>query len=225
MVQNRNKAEIYPVLHTTGNLAGDIEQAYVAFDGNVDGLFLIDHRSIDTQRLLKVYESVRAEFPDKFIGLNILDHQVSTALKKAISTATMPDALWCDRSDDPNMTKDEVKKTGIKIFGGVAFKYTPDYTDDPEAASRLTKVVPDWIDVITTSGPQTGQPASLEKLVAMRAALPEGKELAVASGVDMNNIAEIRKVVDKILLASSIEQSDGVFDEDKLVEITEAAHQ
>lgn len=226
MAQSNNKAEVYPVLHTSGNLAGNIEQAYAAFDNNVDGLFLIDHHNFDPQKLLKTYESIRAEFPDRFIGLNLLScNRVSTALRKVIESRIPPDGLWSDHSDDPDMAKDRSYGKSVKIFGGVAFKYTPSYTDNPEIASHLAKIAPDWIDVITTSGPQTGQPASLEKLKAMHDALPEGKELAVASGVDMDNIEEIRKVVDKILLASSIEQSDGVFDESKLIEITEAAHQ
>lgn len=226
MAQSNNKAEIYPVLHTSGNVAGNIEQAHVAFDNDSDGLFLIDHHNTNPQKLLEIYESIRTEFPDRFIGLNLLScHRVSASLKKVVENRILPDGLWSDSSDDPDMTKDRAYGKNIKIFGGIAFKYTTSYTDDPETAARLANAAPDWIDVITTSGPQTGQPASLEKLKAMHDALPEGKELAVASGVDMDNIEEIRKVVDKILLASSIEQSDGIFDAAKLREITEASHQ
>lgn len=226
MAQSNNKAEIYPVLHTSGNVASNIEQAHVAFDNDVDGLFLIDHHNINPQKLLTTYESIRTEFPDKFIGLNFLScHRVSAALKKVIENRILPDGLWSDNSDDPDMTKDRDYGKNIKIFGGIAFKYTTGYTDDPETAGRLANTAPDWIDVVTTSGPQTGKPASLEKLKTMHDALPEGKELAVASGVDMDNIEEIRQVVDKILLASSIEKSDGIFNESKLRDIIEAARQ
>lgn len=228
MAQNSNSAEIYPVLHTTSDIAGNVEQAEVAFEQGVDGLFLIDHHTADPRSLIETYDAVRDEFPEFFIGLNMLGYDVSDALRKIIidSKSTFsPDGLWSDYDEDPKMSKDRNYGRNVKIFGGIAFKYTPTYTNDPEAAARLAAAAPDWIDVITTSGPKTGQAAPLEKLKAMKAAIPEGRELAVASGVDMSNIAEVREVVDKILLASSVEKSDGVFDKNKLREITEAAHQ
>ena len=73
----------------------------------------------------------------------------------------------------------------------------------------------DYIDVITTSGPGTGKPPSLEKIQLMRSYI--GKTpLAIASGITPENKSMFNDLVDYLLVASSITSKDEKFEEYKL---------
>jgi predicted TIM-barrel enzyme len=58
--------------------------------------------------------------------------------------------------------------------------------------------------VATTSGDKTGSPPDAEKLKLIKSYLDNTIPLAVASGVDENNVSDFLPFVDKFLVASSI---------------------
>ena len=84
----------------------------------------------------------------------------------------------------------------------------------------------DEVDIVTTSGPGTDRPASIEKIKAIRQAIGE-KPLGLASGVSIENIDNLKPYVDDVLVSSSIETApySGEFVRPKLYELVQAAYE
>jgi len=141
---------------------------------------------------------------------------------------TLPDAVWSDDAvggRDVVSYKRSLGLEAVRYLAGVAFKYTSSYTDNPIEAAILAREFAPLVDVVTTSGPGTGSAADVAKVAAMKAAIGS-QELALASGVSLDNIEDYRPYVDTVLAASSIEtySYSGEFIESKLRDLVQAAH-
>lgn len=197
-------------------------QCGVAVDAGATSVFLIDHYGGGVSNLWSSVMAVRAAYPGLLVGVNHLGGgppaQVMHDVAEAVTAGDLdraPDALWCD--DARGGARDEsgaekawaVKRQLIQLadmtyFGGVAFKYTSSYTDEPAASAREAGVMAPFVDVVTTSGSGTNRSAPTAKVSAMQAALRGGR-LALASGVSPENVADYAPFVSDVLVASSIE--------------------
>lgn len=228
--------EIFPVVHIQ-NSAQAVEQAGIALEAGANGVFLIDHKSANASALLAAYQSVYEAYPENFIGLNFLHFQHSLDTFKYLNTAfrkeyigRLPNAVW---ADDVHRCREELYQLrerndelkNIKYLGGIAFKYSRTYTDKPVSAALETSILAAYVDVVTTSGPGTGMPPSLDKIKSMKRAAGD-KPLAVASGVSSENIEKFKPYIDQLLVASSIETRplSGEFDKEKIKTLVELAH-
>lgn len=228
--------KLYPVVHmySEGQALQLTEQALGA---GADGVFLIDHLTDDPNTLTGAYEHVRrAVGSEAFIGVNYLSLTPSMTIEWLKNTVTtdLPDALWCDdavsRRGKHNVLRlkqeSGVPADKLRYFGGIAFKYTPSYTDSPDQAAVLAASYRQLVDVVTTSGPGTGKAVDAAKVRAMKEVI-DGQELALASGVDIDNIASYKPYVDSALVASSVETRSysGEYDLPKLYDLVQAAHE
>jgi len=198
------------VVHVT-----DVDQARrnadIAVAAGADGLFVIDHgNGCD---LAAVRAAIVRDHPRLWVGMNRLDLLTGSALRAAAEGDA--DGLWADDGGiDPDDAVDDEPRAAAFVaeridagflglyFAGVAFKYQK-HAADPGAVARRSV---EYCDVICTSGPGTGQAAEVEKLSAMRAAIGD-HPLAVASGVTPENLHEIRRIVDAVLVATGISTS------------------
>ena len=226
---------IYPVVHV--RVAGlALEQVGRALRAGADGVYLIQHGS-DNALLLDVFARSVDDHPAAFIGLNMLGSTTCEALHRiheAVESGRIsrsPDGLWSDdiRSDsDPLAARKFRARTprlaATKILGGIAFKYTSTFSEDPETVRAETLALREAVDVVTTSGSGTGIPPTVAKLRAMREAA--ARPIAVASGISSSNIGNYESLVDEILVASSVETApySGVFEMAALARTIEAAH-
>lgn len=228
--------KLYPVVHMRSSEHA-LELSQQAFDAGADGVFIIDHISPRVSDVLtSAYEHVRSELGrEAFIGLNYLGltphdaYSYLSVMKQYDVIDVPPHALWADDATlGANILahRDYHDLQAVRFFGGVAFKYTRSFTDDPELAAEAATRYRTYTDVVTTSGPGTAMAASVGKVQAMKAAIGD-QELALASGVSPDNVADYAPYVDIILAASSIETKpySGVFVDSKLRELVEAAHQ
>lgn len=229
--------KVFPVVHVNSPEVA-AEQADLAFQLGADGVYLIDHNA-NIGNLFTAFNKVKNQHRAGFVGLNALGaggiisglNLLDDAFKKG-ELEYIPDGLWVDRANlDPEyldslskLRTDHPELGRVKILGGVAFKYTPEYTDEPEAAAAQAKKAGSYIDVITTSGEGTGSPPSVEKIKAMKEST--AGQIAIASGVDAGNIASYAPFTDEVLVASSLEtySYSGIFDPVKLKELIDAAH-
>lgn len=239
-MQKQNPIEVYPVVHVM-DVRQAREQSTLALELGADGIYLISHGSMDADRLTEVFNRVSDDHEGAFIGINYLDLESGVTAYEYLDKAQklgkinrLPNAIWADniegfRGHDVN---ELLLRRGanpdlqnVNFLGGIAFKYTGEYTDNPTEAASDTKARGRYVDVITTSGPGTGKAPPVNKIAAMKAVAGD-KPIAVASGIDVTNIEDYRGIVDKILVASSVETKpySGEFDPKKLADLIAVAH-
>ncbi len=199
---------ILPVIHAT-NADQVIRNLGIVSEEKCDGAFLINH-SISASELVAVYEIARQEFPLLWLGLNCLGLSANSAMNFIPASV---DGLWTDNaliveSDKLQVEALEVCKTVARrnwqglYFGGVAFKYQPAVRN----LRRVASLAASYMDVITTSGPGTGQAASIAKVQTMRSESNDAP-LAIASGITPENVTDYLPYVDAFLVATGISQS------------------
>jgi predicted TIM-barrel enzyme len=213
------------------------DEALLALAAEADGVYLIDHRSRTTDMLYTVFNNVSEKAPGAFIGLNLLQTNSSYAAFEEIGEAggkgrlnRLPDGLWVDDAsyfarETQTLREQNQAFRDITYLGGVAFKYTQKYTNDPEKAAEQARQFAPLVDVVTTTGRATGQSASIAKVTSMKQAIAP-QRMAIASGVSIENIQAFAEVADQALVASSVEThpQSGVLDQRKLRRLIRAAH-
>lgn len=235
--------EIFPVVHIGEDLKEATRQAHIAHELGAKGVYLIDHDNgaRNTRPLFEVVDAIKSEDESRYVGVNILGfspeaavRHISEEFSEAESLHFVPDSLWSDdmrqgRADPMQamrLKSFRPELANLSVHGGIAFKYTRTFTEDPESAAAEALELKDTVDVVTTSGAGTGTPPSVEKIAAMKQAIGEQK-LAVASGISLDNIHRYQGILDQILVASSVETypGSGVFDKRELQDFIDAARE
>jgi hypothetical protein len=234
--------KIIPVLHLN-EIVNPLKQIKNVRDAGADGIFLIDHESDATDRLDETVQLAKKRVEGFPIGVNYLQIVNGLAalthiwlMRQRDPNYIQPDMLWADKILSPGqvqanisqfypevVTADGARRPDLPIFfGSTAFKYTIEYTEDPELAARLAQRDEPLADVLVTSGPATGLPANPAKIRAIKNVIT--KPLALSSGVTQENIGQYPGV-DVFMVSSSIETAymSGRFDIIALEGLIEAA--
>ncbi|MCB1179616.1 MAG: hypothetical protein KDK36_18705 [Leptospiraceae bacterium] len=200
--------KVLPVIHveTYEQCARNLK---ISYDSGADGVFLINH-SIRYNELKEIYGKIRKEYPEFWIGINFLDlrpWQVIEVIDKDVSAIWVDNAYINERADvqekaEEIKTAREKSKCKGTYFGGVAFKYTREVKELEKAA----KIAENYVDVITTSGIGTGQPAELVKIKRIKQGLTS-KPLAIASGITPDNVMNYLDFTEYFLVATGISDS------------------
>jgi predicted TIM-barrel enzyme len=221
---------LLPVIHPVTREAA-LHSIGIASDAGCRGVWLID-QGMSAEDVLRLVLTVRDLWPALWVGVNLLRHHPSKALRRALADCDgRIDGIW---SDDAGIDE----KHGIQhhaeyfvrerqthhwqglYFGGVAFKCQSP-VDDEDLPGAAAAALP-MMDVVCTSGPGTGQPASVAKVVAMREGLGPTGALALASGVDEENVADYLPHVDAFLVGTGIERTLGALDAGKAARLQAA---
>lgn len=213
----KNQHIILPVVHVESELQA-LRNIELALRHGADGIFLINH-SIGAASLLAIHVAASEQFPQAWIGVNCLDlppAEVFTRIPKRVDGVWTDNAMIDESSDEQPQAQsvlDARQRAGSRAlyFGGVAFKYQRDVKDLAAAARKATS----FMDVVTTSGPGTGQAAHIEKIRAMKQALGTFP-LAIASGITPENIEIYLPYSDCYLVATGISGSFTQLDESLL---------
>jgi len=200
------KTELIPVIHMV-NQNQVMTNVKTCVESGIEKIFIINHQTT-SQDLIKCSSVVKEKYPNLWIGLNMLD----VPAKDAILYEFDFDGLWCDQSIKSEDYK--FRKFKGMLFTGLAFKYQPQPKDLQLACqeSILTS------DVSTTSGAATGKAADISKILQIREYLGS-HPMAIASGVNQDNISLYKGVVDYLLVASSITSRSEIIYKDKLEEL------
>lgn len=220
------KKKLFPVIHCK-NSNQTLENVEKAIRAGTDGVFLINHK-IPYQILNLITEEVINQFPDFPIGVNYLD------LEPYVALSIMPAGVCSLWTDNPQLIEDEdngqeYASTFIKLrdtlrphlcyYGSVAFKYQPRVKN----LDVITRIAKQYMDVITTSGPATGEPPSIDKMKQMKESAGN-KSLALASGVDISNVNNYLPYVDDFLVATGISDNFSTLNEEKTKELSDLIH-
>jgi hypothetical protein len=200
------KTELIPVIHMV-NQNQVMTNVKTCVESGVQKIFIINHQTTSNE-LISCANKVKETYPNLWIGLNMLDVQAKDAILYEFDF----DGLWCDQSIKPDDYK--WRKFKGMLFSGLAFKYQPQPKDLQLACqeSILTS------DVSTTSGSGTGKAADISKILQIREYLGN-HPMAIASGVNQDNIYLYKGVVDYLLVASSITSKGEIIYKDKLEEL------
>lgn len=204
---------VFPVIHVVTDEQAT-RNAQVAHDAGADGVFLINH-GLSGEYLLEIHSKVAEAHPDWWIGVNCLGWQPARVFR---SISKQVAGVWADNADiDEYKIKQTQPEHTLLVrsihhpeclyFGGVAFKYQPE-VDNLERACRIALR---YMDVVTTSGPGTGESADLGKISRMRSALGDAP-LAIASGITPGNVVGYLPYADSFLVATGISESFTDFD-------------
>lgn len=232
--------KIYPVVHIN-NPAEASKQATIALEEKADGVYLINHNGGDYMSdLFQTYNMVRESNPQSFIGINILGvsplraFQIIKYYYDNKKIGEMPNGLWADNAFNEQQAGETLKfkeenqtLNKIRYLGGVSFKYTETYTEDPHLAANLAEKALTIVETITTSGAGTGIAPTIAKISAMKKIIGEKGLLSIASGLDINNIDNYQGLVDEVLIGSGLETEaySGIFDRLKLTNLINKVHQ
>ena len=196
--------KFYPVIHCIdpheqGGIGHALANARIAFKNGADGIFLVGHH-LSHQDLFYIYEFVRKQFPDSWIGINFLDIPKNLRLLESfVKKGDRIDALWFDYLPEAHRRIPD----SITLFGGVAFKYRNANLSDEELEEECLQASHS-VHFATTSGDATGVPPSIEKLQKIMTMLKGKVPLALASGVTKDNVVSFLPFVDAFLVATSI---------------------
>lgn len=216
-----NRKVILPVIHIKDKFQV-LRNAVVAHIFGCDGVFLINHGDMSYSILFDMYYSLYKVFPDWWIGVNCLDLspiEVFSEVHQGIS------GIWVDNAMIDEESNDQLKAIEIQkareesgwqglYFGGVAFKYQRPVSEWAKAACIATN----YMDIVTTSGPATGEPAYLGKIKEMKQAIGN-RPLAIASGITPQNVRSYLGFVDCFLVSTGISKDFWNLDELLLEEL------
>lgn len=212
---------LLPVVHpvTEIDAARSIDKVVEA---GCSGLFLIN-QGMSTRDTLALALRTRETHPNLWVGLNLLGHSLEYVY--SLLGRSGIHGMWADCTDVTavgitGLYEHSLNREGYPIlFGGVAFKYQAEV---PEVyLERAAEIASMYVDVVTTSGPGTGKPASVEKIERMKRGVG-AKALGLASGVDIDNVSLYTPYVSAFLVGTGIEESFGVLDLVKVKELRAA---
>jgi predicted TIM-barrel enzyme len=207
--------KIIPVIHhLTTELT--LENAKICAEENAFGVFLIS-MTCENEDLPMLAKIIKGQYPKLKVGINLLG-------KSAISSLDMSqvfdlDMTWSDNpiitssgiGEEASYIKSILKGKEHMFFNSVAFKYQKS-DGNPGLAAELSKVCG---FIPTTSGKATGSAADLAKIIQMKSAIGE-YPLAVASGLDPENITGYLDYLEYGLVATGISKTFHELDQDKL---------
>ncbi len=218
-----NRQVTLPVIHVLDEprTAANIE---ILMTVGAHGCFLINH-DFRAAELVPIVRTIRMEFPSLWIGVNLLGVSAPDAfymLADLQQTGCRVDGYWSDNAQIDHTVIEQERATAIDearhlsgwnglYFGGVAFKYQR--TVPIESHRSVARVASRHMDIITTSGPGTGEPASPDKVIAFRDGAGD-HPIAVASGITPENARAYREA-DCFIVATGINKPGNFYDIDE----------
>ncbi|MDP6094866.1 MAG: BtpA/SgcQ family protein [Gammaproteobacteria bacterium] len=214
---------ILPVIHVV-----DEDQSkrniQIALGCGAPGVFLINH-DFEIDQFLPIIRACRASFPSLWMGVNFLGVTGLKAfgvLGELAGEGALVDAYWADDACINEHVTSQQEANAISqarlesgwdgmYFGGTAFKKQRPV--DPQHWQKSARIAVGYMDVVTTSGVATGQPAARDKIHDFRVG-SDISPLAVASGVTPENFIDYANAVDAVLVATGINYSGDFYNID-----------
>lgn len=220
-----------PGSHDIFSGIGDaMNQADLALRCGANGVMVIAMQGLDKAVGICALH-IKKAFPAAHVGINLLRHTAGTAYYSACAHEV--DSVWMDRvgiyaghmpagpvayrdvceiSGDIAARRAGQRKIIPQVFAPVAFKGDFQDTDPARTACKLLGLgfVP------TTSGMWTGVAPDLDKIRGLREAIGPDADLACASGLTPDNIAQFRPYITHALVATGVTEDGSTFKEDLL---------
>jgi predicted TIM-barrel enzyme len=217
----RNRHVVLPIIHVFSQEQA-VRNVAVTREGLADGCFLISHGRVPDEQLLDIHRRIVELFPDWWVGVNCLSMSVKEVFERVGDRVA---GVWVDNALIDETRAEQASAREILAvqrrhgwrglyFGGVAFKYQRPVKDLARAAHLASELM----DVVTTSGPGTGQAASPEKIHIMKQAMGDAP-LAIASGVTPENVNDYLPFADCFMVSTGISYTFEDLDPARLLDL------
>ena len=183
-----------------------LRQAQIAFDNGADGVFLIGEEHIRTEDILDCFRLVREAFADKFIGINFS----CSAAEAADRIPKDADGLWTDLAEVGSGVQDEAlilpslltqRHWAGRHFGSFFVEgFDQRHLEEESAKHRAASIV-----VLTPAAGESDTSVWETKVHRFHAAA-KGMAIALASGVDNDNIHRFLPFADFFFADSEVER-------------------
>jgi hypothetical protein len=234
----RKARVLLPVIHYAGHdeAHGSVD---VAVEHGADGVFLID-QGIHAEALPMFADEILARHPELWVGVNLLGYEPANTFAHFDLAGVPIRGVWSDHggvgfrrlphipyargpvwveNSAKRMDEIRLRNPGLLYFGGAAFKgQAPVHDDDLAPLAREARR---HMDVVTTSGPQTGVAAEPHRVAALAGAVEPPVAVGLASGVTPENV-HLYPGVHAFLVATHIEADYGVLDPKKVRALADA---
>ena len=206
---------VLPVIHALDSGQVD-ENIRVLVGEGAPGCFLINH-DFGVDAFLPIVREARTAWPSLWMGVNFLavtGRDAFPVLGDLEREGCPIDAYWADdaRIDETGRDASEARQiasaraasgwSGL-YFGGTAFKKQRPV--DPARWRDAAREAAPFMDVVTTSGPATGEEAGTGKIRCFRAGAGDAP-LALASGITPENAGNYAEA-DAFLVATGINRT------------------
>lgn len=224
---SKNGKVLLPVIHCIDEKQVR-EQYKIAKESGGDGVFLINQGGLTPFEILDLNYELYKEDREFFCGINLLGYKSENL--RTITRSSYTKGIWIDNY---GINLNDYKESFYNIhplldiekliFGGIAFKYQEKVLPlDYEYLGHLARHYK--IDIPTTSGDTTGEPPPLTKIMAIKLGI--GKlPLAIASGIDSENVRKFLPYADVFIVSSSIEKTFGYFDSNEIEKLEKIVHE
>lgn len=212
------KTSIIPVIH----YANDEQvrrNAAIAHAAGCAGVFLI-HMNGENHSLAPAAKAIKSAWPDMLVGTNLLGVDPFNAL--AANIAHGFDMTWTDEqithSDLEDFAIAERMREMLQatpshlVFAAVAFKYQ---RPEPKPATAARTAL-SYGFIPTTSGIGTGVAANVGTIAVLRREIGEDAPLAIASGIDPENVGWFAPHLSHVLVATGISKDFHEIDPERL---------
>lgn len=196
---------VLPVIHVS-TAEQTLRNVVIATEAGADGVFLVNH-STTHRALMAVHQAATHDHhPMLWVGVNSLGAHLPW-----VDEYPHVQGMWADnacieeRVNAQPLAERAYKNMRLRwdgiYFGGVAFK--GQRRVKPELYGRAASSAMPFMDVVTTSGPGTGEAADVDKIRVMKEALGDFP-LAIASGITPDNVGDYLPYADCFLVATGI---------------------
>lgn len=215
----RKQRVLLPVIHCIEESQAR-RNVDVAFENGADGVFLINQGGMNGTSVLALAAILArtSDDPRRFVGVNILDAAAPSLIHRDGVAG-----IWSDDAGVHGEASEMMKVlAGFRAereqlrwgrglwFGGVGFKYQAPIPDEWLGKMAVAAAL-GGVDVITTSGPKTGQPLDVAKVELLAEAL-RGHAIAIVSGITPENVYPFLPFAHAFLVATGIERTFGELD-------------
>lgn len=215
---------LYPVIHYHSQRLA-LLNTEVAIKAECVGVFLIDTQA-RSGTLWPAAEAIRREFPTLWLGVNRLDLDGATCVRAVTGAGSLFDGVWTNEAGLNTDGRDRGERSAldlamqtwrrlrpeVRCFAAAAFKYRRPELNPAGAAMAAVRL--GWTPTTSVTDESVGSPQHLPTMSAAVSRL--GGQLAVASGVTLDNARLLAPFVDEVLCATGVARDDVTLDGGKV---------
>lgn len=222
-----SKKLFMPVIHIKSkDLKLIMKNVDICTRNPIKAIWFFPNSSLTKKDLIHIFKEIKRKYPTLWIGCKFLDSYnekkfFSTSDNKFINGVLIENPyLSIDKFKSDKLYKDWINSG----FEGFYFGLLPFNSSEQSVNLSSIHNIINKLDILTISNDSEEENPSLEKFKEIRNYIPEGNstynKIAVSSDISIDSINKYIPYVNYFIISSSIEDSFGVLNEQKVRELS-----